>query len=125
MKTKELLKAYYHGLSQKNGWESVISDDFKFIGGDMTQREPVIGKKAYIEILQRFGRLFNTMRVKEMFIRDNDAFVLANYDYVFPGGKAVNGDVAELWKVKDGKLDELTIYFDTLSFEKLLHSEIK
>ncbi|TAM93360.1 MAG: nuclear transport factor 2 family protein [Chitinophagaceae bacterium] len=125
MKTKELLEVYYHGLAQKNGWESVLSDDFKFIGGDMTQREPVRGKKAYIEILQRFGRLFNTMRVKEMFIRDNDAFVLANYDYVFPGGKAVNGDVAELWKVKDGKLDELTIYFDTLSFEKLLHSEIK
>lgn len=121
MKTKELLEAYYHGLSQKNGWEAVISDDFKFIGGDMTKRDPIVGKKAYIEILQRFGKLFGNMRVKEMFIRDNDAFVVANYDYVFPGGKAVNGDVAELWKVKDGKLDELTIYFDTLSFEKLLH----
>lgn len=120
METKELLEAYYKGLAQKNGWESVIADDFKFIGGDMTKREPVVGKQAYIEILQRFGRLFNNMRVKEMYIQDDSAFVLANYDYVFPNGKAVNGDVAELWKAENGKLAELTIYFDTLSFQQLL-----
>lgn len=125
MKTKELLEVYYHGLTQKNGWESVIADDFKFIGGDMTKREPVVGKAAYADILQRFGRLFQNMRITEMYVKDDSAFVLANYDYIFPSGKAVNGDVAELWKVKDGKLDELTIYFDTLSFEKLLHNEIK
>lgn len=120
MGTKELLEVYYNGLAQKNGWESVIADDFKFVGGDMTKKEPVVGKQAYIEVLQRFGRLFNNMRVKEMYIQDDSAFVLANYDYVFPNGKAVNGDVAELWKVENGKLVELTIYFDTLSFQQLL-----
>lgn len=120
MKTKELLEVYYKGLNQKNSWDSVISDDFKFIGGDMTNQEPVLGKQAYIEILNRFGRLFHTMRVKEMIIDGNKAFVRANYDYVFPNGKAISGDVAELWKVKNGKLDELIIFFDTLSFQKLL-----
>ncbi len=116
MSTKELLEIYYKGFAKKSGWESVIADDFEFVGGDMTKRKPIVGKQAYIEIIQRFGRLFQNMRVKEMFVKDNNAFVLAEYDYVFPNGKSISGDVAELWKVKDDKLAALTIYFDTLTF---------
>ena len=117
MKTKELLETYYKGFAQKNGWQSVIADDFKFVGGDMTKTTPVTGKQAYIEIINRFSRLFTTMRVKEMFVEDDSACVLANYDYVFPNGKNINGDVAEFWKVKDGKLNSLAIFFDTLTFD--------
>lgn len=117
MKTKELLETYYKGFAQKYGWESVISDDFKFVGGDMTNTTPVVGKQAYIEIIKRFSQLFTSMRVKEMFVEDDRACVLANYDYVFPNGKNINGDVAEFWKVKDGKLNSLTIFFDTLTFD--------
>ncbi len=117
MKTKELLETYYKGFAQKYGWESVISDDFKFVGGDMTNTTPVVGKQAYIEIIKRFSQLFTSMRVKEMFVEDDRACVLANYDYVFPNGKNINGDVAEFWKVKDGKLNSLAIFFDTLTFD--------
>lgn len=120
MKTKELLETYYKGLNEKNGWDAVIADDFKFIDGDMTKQEPVVGKQAYIEILNRFGMLFETMRVKEMIIDGNKAFVRANYDYVFLNGKAISADVAELWEVKNGKLDALTIFFDTEGFSMFL-----
>ncbi len=119
MGTKEILETYYRGFAEKNGWESVISDDFKFIGGDMTNTTPVVGKAAYIEIIKRFSQLFKTMRVKEMIVEGNNACVIGNYDYEFPGGKNINGDVAEFWKVKDGKLDSLTIFFDTLTFSVL------
>lgn len=114
--TRQLLETYFKGLAQKKGWESVISDDFKFVGGDMTKTEPVLGKAAYIEVIRRFGQVFKTVRVKEMVVEGDRAFVRANYDYVFPNGKSMSGDVAELWKVKDGKLDSLTIFFDTHTF---------
>lgn len=117
MTTKDLLEVYYKGFTQKQNWENVISDDFKFIGGDMTKTEPVIGKQAYIDIIKRFSRLFQAMRVKEMIIDGNTACVIENYDYVFPNGKAINGDVATVWKVKDNKLDALRIFFDTLTFQ--------
>jgi len=117
MTTKELLDTYYKGFAQKQGWETVISDDFKFIGGDMTKTDPIVGKQAYIDIIKRFSRLFQNMRVKEMIIESDSACVIENYDYVFPNGKAINGDVATIWKVKDGKLDELRIFFDTLAFQ--------
>lgn len=120
MDTKELLQTYYNGLAKKEGYESVLSDDFKFIGGDMTKQEPVVGKEAYIEILQRFSRLFTSMRIKEMIIENNSACVIASYDYTFPGGKTLTGNVAEIWKAESSKLNELTIFFDTLGFQNFL-----
>ncbi|MFS8082551.1 MAG: nuclear transport factor 2 family protein [Ginsengibacter sp.] len=123
MKTKELLETYYKGLAQKNGWDSVLSDNFRFVGGDMTKTTPIEGKQAYIEVIKRFSQLFKTMRVKEMIIQDDNACVIGNYDYVFTYGKSINGDVAEIWKVKDGKLSSLTIFFDTLTFKELTKKE--
>ena len=117
MKTKELLDIYYRGFAEKQGWETVISDDFKFVGGDMTKTEPVLGKQAYIDVIKRFSQLFRNMRPKEMIIDGDKACVIENYDYVFPNGKAINGDVASIWKVKDDKLSELRIFFDTLTFQ--------
>jgi len=117
IKTKEMLNLYYKGFAEKKGWENTLSEDFKFVGGDMTNTTPVISKQAYIEVINRFSRLFKSMRVKEMIVEDDQACVIGNYDYEFPGGKNINGNVAEIWKVKDGKLDSLTIFFDTLTFE--------
>jgi ketosteroid isomerase-like protein len=117
METRQLLEIYYRGLAQKKGWEAVISDDFKFVGGDMTKTTPVVGKENYIAIINRFSRLFGTMRVKQMIVEQDNASVIANYDYVFPNGMAISGDVAEIWKVNGGKLDALTIFFDTLTFQ--------
>lgn len=116
--TKQLLKIYYDGFAKKEGWEPVISDDFRFIGGDMTKSAPVVGKVAYIEVIKRFSRAFKTMHVKEMIIEGDNACVIGNYDFIFPNGTSINGDVAEIWKAKNGKLDSLTIFFDTLTFDK-------
>ena len=117
MSTKEILETYYKGFARKQGWESVIAEDFKFIGGDMTKTKPIVGKQAYIDVIKRFSQLFQKMRVKEMITDGDRACVIGNYDYVFPNGKSINGDVAEIWKVKDGKLAALTIFFDTLTFQ--------
>lgn len=118
--TKALLDTYYEGFAKKkSGWESVISDDFKFVDGDMTKRMPIIGRDAFIQIIKGYSTLFLTMRVKEMMIADDRAYVLASYDYVFPGSKGINGDVVELWKIRGGKLDRLTVFYDTLTFERL------
>lgn len=114
----QLLETYYEGFTQKKGWESVISDDFKFIGGDITKATPIIGKNAYIAVIQRFSHVFETMRVKKMIIEGESACVIGNYDFKFPNGITLNGDVAEIWKEKDGKLDSLTIFFDTLTFDR-------
>ena len=117
-KIKELLKIYYRGFAQKKGWESVISDDFIFTGGDMTITTPIIGKDAYIEVIKRFSKIYQNMRIKEMIVEGEKACVIGNYDYKFPNGVAISGNVAEIWTEKNGKLNTLTIFFDTLNFDK-------
>ena len=113
---RELLEIYYKGFAEKSNWETVIAADFQYIGGDMTKTEPLIGKQAYIEVIKRFSQVFTAMRVKEMIVEDDKACVIGNYDFRFSNGQELNGNVAELWTAKDGKLQSLRIYFDTLTF---------
>jgi len=113
---KELLETYYKGFAEKANWESVIADDFRYVGGDMTKTEPLVGKHSYIEVIKRFSQVFTAMRVKEMIIQGDKACVIGNYDFKFPNGQEINGNVAELWTAQNNKLQSLTIYFDTLTF---------
>lgn len=116
--TKELLETYYQGFAKKQGWEDVIAEDFSYTGGDMMQTTPINGKSGYIEIIQRFSRVFQSMHVKEMIVEGDKACVIGNYDFHFPGGEKINGDVTEIWTAKNGKLNSLRIFFDTLTFAK-------
>ncbi|QJB31996.1 nuclear transport factor 2 family protein [Chitinophaga oryzae] len=113
---KKLLEAYYDGFSKKEGWEHTLSDDFRFIGGDMTNPNPVVGKQAYIEIIRRFSQRFESMRVQQVIVEGDKAAVIANYDFVFQNGARINGNVAEYWTIDHGKLSSLTIFFDTQTF---------
>ncbi|WP_018627262.1 nuclear transport factor 2 family protein [Niabella aurantiaca] len=116
--TKQLLERYYAGFARKEGWESILAEDFVFTGGDMMRPEPVVGRAAYRQVIARFSKLFKTMRVKEMIVEGERACVTGTYDYVFPNGAHMTGDVAEIWKARHGKLQALTIFFDTLTFQQ-------
>ena len=115
-KTRQILDLYYKGFAEKANWESVIADDFEYVGGDMNNIKPVVGKQAYIEIIRRFSQRFTAMRVKQMIVEGNKASVIGNYDFQFPNGVKINGNVSENWTVENGKLQSLTLYFDTLTF---------
>ena len=113
---RDLLAGYYEGFERKKDWESFLSDDFRFTGGDMTHTDPQVGKAAYRVVIQRLSRLYTGMRVSQILVEGDQAFVIANYDYVLPNGKKISGDVGEYWKAKGGKLTELRIFFDTAWF---------
>ena len=114
--TRQLLEKYYKGFAEKANWESAIADDFEYVGGDMNNIKPIVGKQAYIEIIKRFSQRFEAMRVKQMIVEGDKASVIGNYDFLFPNGVKLNGNVSENWTVKNGKLQSLTLYFDTLTF---------
>ena len=119
MTAQELLDTYYQGLARKSGWESVLAEDMRFIGGDMTRQDPAVGKATYVRIIQGLSQRFSNVRVVKSFVDGDQAFVLAEYDWHFPKDVSIKGAVAEYWKVKAGKLWELTIFFDTGSFDRL------
>jgi ketosteroid isomerase-like protein len=113
---RKLLERYYKGFAAKAGWEDTIADDFQYIGGDMNNTQPVVGKQAYVEIIKRFSQRFQSMRVKQMIIEGDKASVIGNYDFQFPNGHKLNGNVSEIWTIKNEKLQSLTLYFDPLTF---------
>jgi ketosteroid isomerase-like protein len=114
--TRQLLESYYKGFAEKANWEGVIADDFEYVGGDMKNTKPIVGKQAYIEIIKRFSQRFEAMRVMQMIVEGDKASVIGIYDFQFPNGLKINGNVSENWTVKNGKLQSLTLYFDTLTF---------
>ena len=114
--TRQILQTYYKGFAAKANWESVIAEDFEYVGGDMNNSKPVAGKQAYIEIIRRFSQRFESMSVKQMIVEGDKASVIGNYNFQFPNGVKINGNVSENWTVKNGKLQSLTLYFDTLTF---------
>ena len=46
------------------------------------------------------------------------ACALTHYQLQAPGGSKFQSDVAELFTVRDGKIDAFAIYFDTAPFPK-------
>lgn len=114
--TRQLLETYYKGFAEKSNWENTIADDFEYIGGDMNNITPIVGKQAYVEIIKRFSQRFEKMSVKQMVIEGDKASVIGNYDFIFPNGFKINGNVSENWTMKNGKLQSLTLYFDTFTF---------
>jgi ketosteroid isomerase-like protein len=60
--------------------------------------------------------LVKGLKVKEIVVEGETAFALVHYDLASPKGTPFSSDVAEFWKLKNGKLDSIAIYFDTAAF---------
>ena len=119
MSTITLLNQYYANLKSPALLQDLLAEDFRFIGGDMTKPEPVVGKPVYLAIIGRLSQSFSKVEVRETFVDGERAVVLAHYDWTFPKMGIVPGSVAEFWTIKQGKLQELTIFFDTKNFDRL------
>lgn len=74
------------------------------------------GKDAFVN--NNFFKMVRDLKVKQTIVENENACVLVSYDLLSPKGKSFTSDVAEIWKVKEGKLDSLAIYFDTAAFQK-------
>jgi ketosteroid isomerase-like protein len=111
--TREILEKYYTGLSNRGDWHSMLSEEILLTG---TIAKESRGKEPFIN--NNFFKMVRGLKVKEMIVENEKACSLVSYDLMSPKGKSFASDVAEIWKVKDGKLDSLAIYFDTAAFQK-------
>lgn len=114
-KIKDLLREYYGRLSSGGGWGELLSDDFHLTG---TIAKESRGRDSYVN--NPFFRLVRAVRAKETIAEGDSAFTVANYDLVSPKGKTMNCDIAEFWKMKNGRLCSIAIYFDTAAFNSFL-----
>lgn len=115
MKTRETIRAYFDSLSEKKDWEHFLSDEMEFtIFTSPTER--VTDRGAYLERLKRFYSMSTALEIKDIVVDGEKACVLTRYELQPPGGPAFESHVAEVFEVRDGKIESFDIYFDSAPF---------
>ena len=117
MTTKRVIQGYFDSLKQKSGWEAFLADGMAFTSF-VTPIKQVAGKSAYLESTSRFFSMITAVEVKDLIVDGDRACALTRYQLQPPGGLAIESHVAEVFKVRDGKISSLEIYFDSAPFPK-------
>lgn len=111
--TRQLLKSYYEGLAKKGDWSSLLSDGFLLTG---TIAKESRGREAYVS--NSFFKSVKSLLVKQLIAQGARGFAIVDYVITSPQGTPFACEVAEFWTTKNGKLDSVSIYFDTAAFSK-------
>jgi ketosteroid isomerase-like protein len=61
-------------------------------------------------------RAVDRVVLQQPIVEGPNAAAVVSYDYVNPAGGRLHQDDAEVWKVEDGQIVALTIYFDITEF---------
>ncbi len=119
MTVKEIIQGFYDGLARKNdAWQKNLSDEVTF--SDASQRLHAEGKDAFIQSFSSFLRAVEKVQLKQLIIEGADACAVVGNDYLSPKGDRLHQDDAEVWKIVDGKIVSLTIYFDITEFRAFM-----
>jgi len=116
MGTKETINGYFDALKNKSGWESFLGDEMIFTSFTSPVKK-VTGKGAYIEATKKFYSGIVSMEMRDVIIDGEKACALTHYELRGPNGQ-FGTDVAEVFTVKDGKIQSFGIYFDSAPFPK-------
>ncbi len=115
MTTKQTLENYFHTLAEKGAWQTFLSEGISFVSHTIPAKE-VTGKEAYVESTRGFYSMIQSFEVKRLIVDGERACALTSYQLKPPHGAPFTCDVAELFSVKDQKIDSFEIYFDSAPF---------
>ena len=71
MQTQALIETYYRGLQSRAGWDAALAEDFAFTGANAGNGSQ--GRAAYAEVLRQFGRVYETVAVKQSIVHGDRA----------------------------------------------------
>lgn len=112
---KNILNLYYENLAKKGDWDYMLADDILLTGTIVKESR---GKEQFVN--NNFFKMVRDLKVKEMIVEGQKACAVVAYSLMSPKGNSFQSEVAEVWKVKNGKLESLAIYFDTAAFQKAM-----
>lgn len=118
MTTRATIEGYFERLRQRGGWDAYLADDLVFTS--LTSPTKVVaGKASYLEATRRFYASIARFDVRELLVDGERACVLTRYTIQPPNdAPAFESDVAEVFTVRDGRIREFTICFDTAPYPK-------
>jgi ketosteroid isomerase-like protein len=117
MTTKAVIEGYFTTLKQKKGWDSFLAEDMVFTSFTSPVKQ-VTGKEAYLESTKRFYGGIVTFEVINLLIDGDKACALTRYQLQRPGSPVFESNVAEVFRIRDGKIVCFDIYFDSAPFPR-------
>ncbi len=117
MTTAEVVRQYLDGVAQRSGWEALLADGVTFTSRTSPEKE-LVGREACLVATRRFYSTVVSMRVRDLIVDGDRACALTHYELRAPGGASFASDVAEIFTVKNGRVEALAIYFDTAPYPK-------
>lgn len=117
MTTKATIEGYFSSLKQKKVWSSFLADDMVFTSFTSPVKR-VKGKEEYLQSTKRFYGGIVTFEVKDLLVDGDRACALTRYQLQRPELPAFESNVAEIFRVRDGKVVSFEIYFDSAPFPK-------
>jgi len=124
MTNTDTIHGYFDCLGRKAGWENFLSEEIAFTSFT-TPVERVTGKNAYLEATRQFFSTIVALEVKSLFVDGNRICALTRYRLQPPAGPVFDCHVAEVFKVREGTIDSLDIYFDSAPFNRQEASAIQ
>lgn len=119
MATNEVVERFYESLARKDTrWQDDLADDVSF--GDASGRLRAQGREGFINAFTPFLRSVTAVRLKQLIVDASAAAAVVSYDYKNQKGEQLHQDDAEVWKIEDGKIQSLTIYFDITEFRAFM-----
>ncbi len=119
MTVREIIQHFYDGLVNKtSAWQDNLSEGVEF--ADASRRLHAEGRDAFIQSFGGFLRAVEKVQVRQLIVEGPAACAVVSYDYISPGGARLHQDDAEVWRVEDGKIVALTIYFDITEFRAFM-----
>jgi ketosteroid isomerase-like protein len=121
MTTADIIRHFYDSLANKtDAWQRDLAGDVVF--ADASKKLHAEGRDAFIQSFTGFLRAVEHIQLQQLIVDGNDAAAVVSYDYVSPTGGKLHQDDAEIWKIVDGKITALTIYFDITEFGAFMGS---
>ena len=117
MTTRDAVEGYFGCLKQNKGWESFLADAMIFTSFTSPVKR-VTGKAAYLEATRRFYSMITAVEVTRLLVDGENACAPTHYELQPPVGPSFASDVAEIFVVRDGKIESFGIYFDSSPFPK-------
>ena len=116
--TRETVQRYFDHLAAHEGWEGLLAPDLVFTSYTSPIKQ-VNGRDAFLTSTSRFYSTIASVQVRDLLVDGERACALTRYELQPPnGGPRFASDVAEVFSVRNGKIDSFSIYFDTAPYPK-------
>lgn len=109
----EIVQTFQQSMENgTNEWENLFATDIVFKGPVDT----VIGKEANIELNKGFFPRVKGYEPISHFEQDNFVALEGVFTVATPKGNTIKLEMAEIYEIKDGKIQNIRVYYDAEEF---------